>query len=100
MIHVSQISSASFDVRRKAKQCHAHEVENAVYVIPFDTTKEKRAVIFLPDGILCVAVTGEQCEANSFHAVCYHSVAAFRRKQINAKRRRTIAMKKQGSKAA
>lgn len=100
MIQVSDINSASFDVRRRAKQCHAHGCGNAVYILPFDESKERRAVVFLNEGILCVATDGVACPANDHALVCYHVFAANRRKQINAKRRRTLAMKKQEAKAA
>jgi len=94
MIDYSQISEASFDVRRKAKHCRARQVENAVYVLPLDPAKERRVVVFLNEGIICVSTDGVQCEANSFRNVCYHAVAAQRRKEINAKRRRTLAQRR------
>jgi hypothetical protein len=95
MITYSQIPQASFEVRRKAKQCHAFERGNRVYVIPFDETKEARIVMFLAEGIMCFTSDGVSCEAN-WHGrhCCYHVFSASRRREINAKRRATIAMKK------
>lgn len=98
MIQQSQIKTASFDVRRKAKACEVHEVnQTTVYVLPHDETKNRRAVIWLPNGILCVSVDGVECEANGFKNVCYHAFAANRRREINAKRRRTLAMKREAA---
>lgn len=95
MITHSQISEASFEVRLKAKKCHAFERGNEVYVIPFDQTKEARIVIFLTEGIMCVSVEGVMCEANwKGHRPCYHVIAAKRRRDINAKRRRTLALRR------
>lgn len=95
MIQESQIREASFDVRRKAKFCRAHERGNKVYVEPFDQTKERRIVLFLTEGILCFTTDGVSCEAN-WHGryCCYHVMAAHRRREINAKRRRTLALKR------
>lgn len=94
MIQQSQISEASFDVRRKAKFCRTRERGNKVYVNPFDETKDRRIVLFLTEGILCFSVDGVACEAN-WHGrhCCYHIFAANRRKEINKKRRDTIARK-------
>lgn len=95
MITHSQVSEASFEVRLKAKKCHAFERGNEVYVIPFDQTKDARIVIFLTEGIMCVSVDGVCCEANfKGHRCCYHVFSAARRRRINAKRRATLAMKK------
>ena len=95
MIKHSQVSEASFEVRLKAKKCHAFERGNEVYVIPFDQTKDARIVIFLTEGIICVSVDGVMCDANwKGHRCCYHVYAAKRRKDINAKRRATIALRK------
>lgn len=94
MITHSQISEASFEVRLKAKKCHAFERGNEVYVIPFDQTKDARIVIFLTEGIMCVSVDGVMCKANEFKTVCYHCVAAVNRRRINAKRRKTISAKR------
>lgn len=95
MITHSQVSEASFEVRLKAKKCHAFERGNEVYVIPFDPAKDSRIVMFLTEGIMCVSVDGVMCEANrKGHRACYHVMAAKRRKEINAKRRNTIAMKR------
>ena len=59
MIRPSQIDEASFEVRLKAKACECHEVDNhTVYVIPHDQTKDRRAVIWLLEGILCVSTDG------------------------------------------
>lgn len=95
MITHSQIKQASFEVRRKAKQCHAFERGNQVYVIPFDETKELRIVMFLTEGIMCFSTDGVSCEAN-WHGkrCCYHVAAAQRRRDINAKRRRTLALRR------
>lgn len=95
MIQKSQISQASFDVRRKAKQCHAYERGDRVYVVPFDETKETRIVMFLTEGIMCFSTDGVACEAN-WHGkrCCYHVFAANRRRDINAKRRRTLALRR------
>lgn len=95
MIQYSQIAKASFEVRRRAKECHAHERGNKVYVGPFDQTKDRRIVLFLTEGILCFSTDGVSCEAN-WHGkhCCYHVFAANRRKEINKKRRDTIARKK------
>jgi hypothetical protein len=90
MIQISDIQTASFPVRLKAKATRTRELDNCVYVMPLDESKDRRAVIFLAEGILCVSTDGEQCKANEFSNVCYHCVAAHRRKQINAKRRATI----------
>ena len=94
MIKHSQISEASFEVRLKAKKCHAFERGNEVYVIPFDQTKDARVVIFLTEGILCVSVDGVTCKANEFKTACYHSVAAANRRRINSRRRNTISAKR------
>lgn len=95
MIQKSQIAQASFEVRQKSKQCHAFERGNEVYVIPFDQTKEARIVMFLTEGIMCVSVDGVMCEANwKGKRCCYHVCAANRRREINAKRRQTIALKR------
>ena len=94
MIRLNQITNASFDIRRKAKQVSAREVENAVYIIPHDEKKDRRAVIFLPDGIICVSTDGVACPANDFGNVCYHVLAAARRREINRKRRETLRRKK------
>lgn len=92
MILASDIKGASFDVRRKAKATRAFERGDHVLVAPHDAEKALRVVSFLPTGyvLCCNATTGEQCEANSFRVVCYHAVAADRRREINAKRRATI----------
>ena len=102
MIRSAQIDEASFGVRLKAKACECHEVdERTVYVIPHDRTKDRRAVIWLLEGILCVsATTGEPCEANDHRKYCYHAVAANRRREINAKRRATLNRKKLRAQAA
>lgn len=94
MIQKSQIAQASFDVRHKAKFCHTHERGNQVDVHPFDETKDRRIVLFLTEGILCFSTDGVSCEAN-WHGkhCCYHVFAANRRKEINKKRRDTIARK-------
>lgn len=95
MITHSQVSEASFEVRLKAKKCHAFERGNEVYVIPFDQSKEARIVIFLTEGIMCVSVDGVMCNANfKGHRCCYHVFCADRRRKINAKRRATIAMRR------
>ena len=102
MIRYSQIDEASLEVRRKAKQCHAHERGNKVFVLPFDETKDRRIVLFLTEGILCFSTDGVSCEAN-WHGrhCCYHVLAANRRREINAKRRATLRRKKlQEQKAA
>lgn len=103
MIHESDIPSASFDVRRKAKATRAFERGNVVLVVPNDESKVFREVHFLQGGwILCVdAGTGEPCEANSKgKRVCYHAFSAHRRREINAKRRATLARKRQEKRAA
>ena len=94
MIQPSQIKQANFDVRRKAKFCHAYERGIRVYVIPFDDSKESRIVMFLTEGIMCFSTDGVSCEAN-WHGkhCCYHVSAANRRREINAKRRATLALK-------
>lgn len=94
MITHSQVSEASFEVRLKAKKCHAFERGNEVFVIPFDKTKDARIVMFLTEGIICVSVDGVMCQANWHGRTCYHTQAARRRRDINAKRRRTVAIKK------
>lgn len=95
MITHAQVSEASFEVRLKAKKCHAFERGNEVYVIPFDQTKEARIVIFLTEGVMCVSVDGVMCEANwKGRRCCYHVMAAKRRRDINAKRRRTLALRR------
>lgn len=102
MIQRSDIKTASFDVRQRARATHAYERGDHVLIAPFDESKALRTVVFFQDGrVLCVnATTGEQCEANSFGNVCYHSFSAGRRKDINAKRRATLRAKKQGVRAA
>lgn len=101
MIQPSQIKQASFEVRQKAKFCHAYERGNKVYVVPFDATKDRRIVLFLSEGILCFSTDGVFCEANfRGKQCCYHILAASRRRDINAKRRATIARKQQERKAA
>jgi hypothetical protein len=98
VITYSQIKQASFDVRRKAKQCHALEREGKVYVIPFDETKEGRIVMFLTEGVLCFSTDGVSCEANWIGKhCCYHIFAAHRRLEINKKRRATLARKRQAA---
>lgn len=95
MITHSQVSQASFEVRLKAKKCHAFERGNEVYVIPFDQTKDARIVMFLTEEIMCVSVDGVMCEANfKGKRCCYHVFAAKRRKDINARRRRTLALRR------
>ena len=97
MFRPSQIDEASFEVRLKAKACECHEVDpKTVYVIPRDDSKDRRAVIWLLEGILCVSTdTGEICKANEIgNHCCYHVFAANRRREINAKRRATIRRKK------
>ena len=95
MIKHSQVSEASFEVRLKAKKCHAFERGNEVYVIPFDQTKDARIVMFLTEGIMCVSADGVMCPANwQGKRVCYHVIAAKRRRDINAKRRATLALRK------
>lgn len=101
MIQPSQIKEASFDVRRKAKFCRTHEHGNQVDVMPFDESKDRRIVLFLTEGILCFSTDGVACEAN-WHGryCCYHVFAANRRREINAKRRATIARKRSEKRAA
>jgi hypothetical protein len=100
VIQASQISSASFDVQRRAKGFHCYQRGDWVYV-ETEPEKDDRGVHFDGLKIECFSSeTGEQCPANIFGVVCAHSFAANRRKKINAKRRRTIAMKKQGVRAA
>jgi hypothetical protein len=101
MIRRGDIINASFDVRRRAKQARAFERGDHVLVVPFDKSKVMRCVSFMPNGqVLCQAYeTGEICEANSYQNICYHAFSANRRREINKKRRQTLA-KKQGSKAA
>jgi len=94
MIQASALNSASFEIRRKAKACHAHERGNKVYVLPFDESKDRRIVLFLEVGILCFSTDGTACEANSFRSVCYHVLSAVRRREINRKRRATIQRKR------
>src|SRR5688572_4497400 len=97
MIHESDIPSASFKVRLHARATRAFERGSVVLVVPHDESKVFREVHFLSGGwILCLdAGTREPCEANSKgKRVCYHVVSAARRRDINAKRRRTIAAKK------
>jgi hypothetical protein len=95
MIQYSQIATASFDVRRKAKTCRASERGNKVYVAPLDESKDRRIVLFLTEGVLCFSTDGVACEAN-WHGryCCYHVFAANRRREINAKLRRTLASKR------
>lgn len=102
MFTKSQIADASFDVRRRAKLCRTHEEGNRVWVETPEFDKDNRVVEFYPFGIMCVSTdTGEQCKANEVGKhCCRHVFAANRRKEINAKRRRTLAMKKQESRAA
>jgi hypothetical protein len=94
MIQVSDIQAASFPVRLKAKATRTRELDNCVYVMPLDESKDRRAVIFLAEGILCVSTDGEQCKANEFGNCCYHALAASRRREINRKRRATMASRK------
>jgi hypothetical protein len=100
MIQVSQLKMATDEQKRKALACRTAERGEQVYVMPRDETRERRIVIFLNEGILCISTDGTACPANDHKRTCYHALSAARRKVINAKRRRTIAMKKQGSKAA
>lgn len=95
MITYPQVEQASFEVRLKARRCHAFERGDKVVVIPFDQTKESRIVMFLTEGILCFSSDGVSCEAN-WHGkhCCYHVFSADRRRRINAKRRATIALRR------
>ena len=96
MIHASQIDEASAPVKERAKHTRAFERGNCVLVAPHDEEKDLRLVEFLPrQMVLCVAFeTGEPCGANDHGRYCYHTVAAKRRREINRKRRATLAMKK------
>ena len=101
MIYIDQISDASFEVRQRAKKTRAFERGNCVLVAPHDETKVLRLVEFIGNRVLCVAFeTGEACGANDHGRYCYHAVAAKRRREINAKRRRTLQRKKSQLRAA
>lgn len=101
MIQQSQIKQASFDVRRKSKFCHSYERGDQVFVVPFDETKDRRIVLFLTEGILCFSTDGVFCEANfRGKRCCYHVLAAHKRREINKKRRATLARKRQERRAA
>lgn len=100
MILRSEIKFASDEVRARAKKFRAFERKTMVYVMT-EPDKDDRGVFFEGPKVECFSVeTGEQCQANSFKRVCCHAFAADRRKRINAKRRKTIAMKKQRKEAA
>ena len=95
MIRKSEINSASFDVRRRAKATRAFERGDHVLVAPHDEKKVLRVVTFMPNGqVMCQAYeSGIECEANSHQRVCYHVFSAARRREINRKRRATIKRK-------
>lgn len=60
MIHESQLSEASFEVRQRAKQTRAFERGDRVLVVPHDPVKVFRLVTFIGELIICVAYeTGE-----------------------------------------
>lgn len=90
----SQISRASDEVRARAKRFHCYERGHVVYVRT-EPKKDDRGVFFEGQRVSCFsAETGEQCPANTFGTVCCHTFAASRRKDINAKRRATLALKR------
>lgn len=91
MIQPSELKFASAEVIARAKLCRAYERGNQVYVKPQIPMKENRIVIFLREGILCVATDGEACPANDHGRYCYHTLAANRRREINKKSRATRA---------
>ena len=100
MIQESELKFASDDVIARAKKCRTNERGDHVYVDPQIPMKEQRIVLFLREGILCIATDGVACPANDHGKYCYHAYAAKRRKDINKKRRATIARKHQLARAA
>jgi hypothetical protein len=100
MILRSEIKFASLEVRARAKSFRAFERGSRVYVMT-ELGKDNRGVFFEGPKVECFsAEDGTQCPANTFGNVCCHSVAADRRKRINAKRRKTIAARKQQAQEA
>lgn len=64
MIQQDTLKFASPDVVKRAKKCKTNERGNQVYVDPKVPMKDIRIVLFLDEGILCIATDGVACPAN------------------------------------